>query len=148
MARPGPAPKDPAQRVRRNKDTNQSFFLSSNGDLVGPDLPSDREWGQATRDYYDTWRRSPQSRAFESTDWPILHLYMVAYDDLMYHSHPGKGISTLKLAEVRQGLSKFGATVEDRQKLRMSIIHGEELSPDNAAQLTDWASKYVPKEDS
>lgn len=143
MARPGPAPKDPAQRVRRNKDSNQSFSLSSNGDLIGPELPSDREWCPATIEYFDTWRRSPNARAFEVTDWLVLLRCARMHHILETSSR----YSSMLASELRQCESRLGATIEDRQKLRMNIAHGEELAPDNAAQLTDWASKYVPKAD-
>jgi hypothetical protein len=143
MTRPGPSPKDPSQRIRRNKDSNQSYQLSSDGSLVGPELPTDKNFGAATREFYDTWRRSPQARAFEATDWADLLLCAVMYQAVYYSG--GRGPSSMMLGELRQHLSKFGATIEDRQKLRMVIEHGEELCPDTPSGLTDWASRYKPK---
>lgn len=146
MSRPGPLPKPADQRVRRNKDSSQQFSLSSNGELIGPELPSDREWRDATRAFYDTWRRSPQARAFEATDWADLLLCAVMYEAIYYAGN--RGPSSIMIGELRQHLSKLGATVEDRQRLRMHIEHGEELAPDDVSTLTDWASRYTPKEDS
>lgn len=138
MSRPGPTPKDPAQRARRNKDAGQSFVLASDGSLVGPELPSDREWGQATRDFYNTWRRSPQARAFEDTDWLDLTLCAVMYEKIYYSSKP----SSMMIGELRQHLSKLGSTIEDRQKLRMKIEHGDKHIPDDVSSITDFRSRY------
>lgn len=116
MAGRGPAPKDPAERRRRNT-TPPPTELETDGELVGPDLPElgeDQEWPDATLDWWDTWRASPQAKEFTKTDWSFL------LDTAFLHMQFWDG--NLKVAaELRLRAAKFGATPEDRMRLRLSI---------------------------
>jgi len=115
MAGRGPAPKDPAKRRRRNADPVPETVVAADGELHGPDLPEGTEWHERTRAWWETWRRSPQAQAMEDTDWSFL-----LDTALMHHAMWSRGQWTLA-AEVRLRVAKFGATPEDRARLRMQI---------------------------
>src|ERR1700759_2587866 len=105
MAGNGPAPNP--NRRRRNADTysgNQTPVVDD-GALVGPALTG--VWSDHVRSWYDTWRRSPQAKAFVDTDWMRLRMLAPLVDSYLQSPHH------MKLAEIRQNESLLGATHVD-----------------------------------
>ena len=120
MAGHGPAPKDPSKRRRRNADPVPTTQLVGDGRVRGPRLPTDvlpdgEDWHARTKEWYDTWRRSPQAMEFTTTDWQFL-----IDTALMHHVMWMKGRWEFA-AEIRLRSAKLGATKEDRARLRISI---------------------------
>lgn len=113
MAGRGPAPKDPADRRRRNA-TPAAVPLAADDELRGPDLPEEVKWPTQTVKWWRTWRESPQAQTFTDTDWSFL------LDTAVMHSEFWQGNLALA-AELRLRVAKFGATPEDRARLRMSV---------------------------
>lgn len=108
----GPAPKDPSQRARRNKDVVPQVRLQFTP-YKPPPLPKGIEWHPMTRNLWDAWRRSPMAQLMGETDWA----YMLD-TALMHHTMWDKGRWEFA-AEVRQRLAQFGATPLDRMRLRI-----------------------------
>lgn len=120
MAGRGPAPKDPATRRRRNADPVPTQALTSDDELRGPDLPSDalpegETWHSRTLAWWNTWRRSPQAQTFTATDWDFL-----IDTALMHHTMWLRGRWEFA-SELRLRAGKFGATPEDRMRLRLQV---------------------------
>jgi hypothetical protein len=65
------------------------------------------------------WAASPQAEHFMSTDWDYL-----LDTALMHHALWSKGQWTLA-AELRLRVAKFGATPEDRARLRMGFADAD-----------------------
>jgi hypothetical protein len=86
--------------------------------LYGPELPETFDWPEATRNWWSTWRRSAQASTFTDTDWSFL------LDTAMLHAKFWLGDRTLA-GELRLRAAKFGATPEDRARLKIEI--GEPL---------------------
>lgn len=114
MAGRGPAPKDPSQRRRRNADAIPATTLVDTGETHGPDLPGGIDWPVVTLAWWETWRRSPQAQMFTETDWDFL------VDTALLHARFWAGDEKVA-AELRLRVAKFGATPEDRLRLRMMI---------------------------
>src|SRR5436190_1957663 len=119
MAGHGPAPKDPATRRRRNVAPPPTV-VAADDELRGPELPIDvlpnhEQWHQRTRDWWRTWRRSPQAQTFTATDWDFL-----LDTALMHHTMWSQGRWEFA-SELRLRAAKFGATPEDRLRLRMQV---------------------------
>jgi hypothetical protein len=97
------------------------ILTAANDDEVrGPDLPIDvlpdhEQWHPRTREWWRTWRRSPQAQAFTATDWDFL-----IDTALMHHTMWSKGRWEFA-SELRLRAAKFGATPEDRMRLRMQV---------------------------
>lgn len=119
MAGPGPAPKDPKRRARVNKDPHQISKIRFER-AEQPPLPEDREWHPRTRQWWEMWRNSPQADWFMASDWDFLMDTAV-----MHHALWAKGQWTLA-AEVRLRVAKYGATPEDRARLRMHFADADE----------------------
>jgi hypothetical protein len=113
MAGRGPAPKDPATLRRRNK-TEPLKVLQGDAVTRGSDLPDDFDWPDATRSWWQTWRESPQAATFTDTDWSFL------LDTAVLHAEFWLGNRTLA-GELRLRAAKFGATPEDRARLKLEI---------------------------
>ncbi|WP_030962701.1 hypothetical protein [Streptomyces sp. NRRL S-378] len=125
MAGRGPAPKDPAKRRRRNA-TEPETVIVPDDEMRGPELPEgvlgvDEEtgeflpWHPMTQLWWDSWRTSAQAQTFVMTDW--LFLIDTA---LMHHTMWAKGRWEFA-SEVRLRAAKFGATPEDRARLKLKV---------------------------
>jgi hypothetical protein len=107
----GPQPKDNA--VRRNVHSHAQQLPAE--PQKGRELPKALgiKTGGAKR-FWMTWASAPQTATWAETDWAELELTCKLVD--------GFFLGDLKLAgEIRQRVAKWGATVEDRARLRMSI---------------------------
>lgn len=115
MAGRGPAPtKDRSERVRPGSSVAKTVVVSGDGEVRGPDLPGSFDWPAQTQAWWETWRSSPQATTFSDTDWGFL------LDTALLHAELWAGNGAVA-AELRLRVAKFGATPEDRMRLRMSI---------------------------
>lgn len=129
MAGHGAAPKERRSRDRANPERTKLPQDNTHRQIVrgtkyfGPDLPKGSEvlpegedWHPQTRRWWNHWRRSPQaSRMLSDPDWDFL-----LDTALMHHIMWAKGRWEFS-AEVRIRVAKFGATVEDRLRLKSEI---------------------------
>lgn len=113
MAGRGFAPKDPSQRRRRNKP-QELEVISADGKTYGPPLPGTHEWPPATLAWWETWRTCAQASRFTDTDWSFL------LDTAVLHAEFWLGNRSVA-AELRLRAAKFGATPEDRARLRIAV---------------------------
>lgn len=130
MAGRGPAPKDAATRRRRNVAPPPTIVESDN-EIRGPELPIAVDWPEATEDWWQTWRTSPQAQTMTATDWSFL------LDTAVLHAKFWNG-DTSVASELRLRVAKFGATPEDRMRLRLQVT--EPPKPAEAAAPT--AGRY------
>src|SRR5687768_8236495 len=120
MAGRGPAPKDPKRRVGHSKDPHAQTVLRFEH-AEPPELPTlqvmkdgelvEHKWPQRTLDWWEMWKASPQAEHFSSTDWDFL------LDTALVHARFWSGEMSAA-GELRLRVAKFGATPEDRARLR------------------------------
>ena len=122
MGARGRLPKDPSERVRRNK-VNEVEIAAGEFPPIGPPLPTHFgpdggkvRFSKRTRERYEAWRRSPQSRHFLASDWDRLL-------DLapLWHALERNPLDTRLLAEVRAMEKTLGATIEDRLRAHIKV---------------------------
>jgi len=142
MAGRGPAPKPADKRRRRN--ANDATSIVPDGKLRGPTLPKDVgfEWNPRTKAWWLNWRKSAQSQTMTDSDWDFL-----LDTALMHHAMWEKGQWTLA-AEVRLRVAKFGATPEDRMRLKFQIDDPDEDMPSPTAdksvpQMDDYRHRFA-----
>lgn len=121
MAGRGPIPKDPAKRARVNKGPEMHIIESE--PMPQPDLPecmpAGHGWPEITREWWAMWGRDPLAAEFRATDWAEL------LDTAVLHGLYWSG--DVKLAgELRLRTAKFGATAEDRARLRIQYAAADE----------------------
>lgn len=137
MAGRGPAPKTRRQRVR---DNHELRGIESDGEVRGPDLPDlpdGESWHPRTVAWWDTWRRSAQAQDFTGTDWDFL------LDTALMHSTMWAKGRWEFAAELRLRSAKFGATPEDRMRLKLSVDTPLDASrpASQGGAITDIASR-------
>lgn len=127
MAGIGPPPKDPARRARRNKDTitgrEVSFLPVEPMELPGDLLPEGEEWHSATLRWWKRWCESPLAENLPEVDWSELEACAV-----LHHEFMRKRSFTLG-SELRLRMAKWGATPEDRARLRITIADADAKDP-------------------
>lgn len=125
MAGRGPAPKPASKRARRNADPIAGRTL----DLRPADLPDEPpsdllpdgdEWHPATLRWWLRWVESPLFASLPDTD--LSELEVIA---ALHHEFMRKRTFTLA-SELRLRMQKFGATPEDRARLRISVADADE----------------------
>lgn len=151
MAGRGPAPKSSSTRVRRNAAPQDRVIQVQPG--VQPDLPdvmpmmsADGEdfgvpWPAATARWWRMWADHPIADEFTDADWSYL------LDTALIHGAYWTG-DLKQGAELRQRVAKFGATPEDRARLRISFAVADkserEASKDKAPAKKTASRKKKP----
>lgn len=132
MAGVGPAPKDPARRARTNAApvpmrilpailARQPELPEFDIDVTVDGVISSQQfsWPERTREWWQMWADSPLAADFTSTDWSEL------MDTALLHAEYWRGKFSLA-AELRLRTAKFGATPEDRARLRITFAQADE----------------------
>lgn len=125
---PGPPPKKPQLRQRRNKASTSST-LSPTGPRRkrAPSLPGDREWHKLTRAWWrDVWH-SPMAAEFLEADKHALYRLAVLVD--AFWQEPVKDLA----AEIRLEQQAFGLTPIDRRRLQWTIEEEDKRRKPKAA---------------
>lgn len=128
----GPAPKDPKRRARTNAEPIPIRIIHADP-VQQPELPDfDVEvneggeittaafkWHPRTREWWRMWAESPLSAEFTQSDWDFL------LDTAMLHTRYWMG-QMAAASELRLRVAKFGATPEDRARLRIVFASAED----------------------
>ena len=124
----GPAPKANARRRVTGKAPDKIpttiVPATPSREPLGPPLPDDREWPKQTLVWWDVWRRSEQASLFMQSDWlylqdmALIHgmVWSLSFDEL----RDKMGLVTGLMAELRLRCAKYGVTIEDRMRLRVT----------------------------
>lgn len=119
---PGPIPKHPSTRARRNR-VSTAATLAVDPNIEAPKLPM-RFWHEQTRAWWrDIWS-SPMAPEYDESDRHGLFALAVLVDDFWTTEDAKlrKGIA----AEIRQQRQGFGLTPMDRRRLQWEIERTDE----------------------
>ncbi|WP_054055974.1 hypothetical protein [Alloactinosynnema sp. L-07] len=136
MAGVGPTRKDPDIRARRNKDTVPTktipFVLGEQ-----PKLPTLKglRWPAVTIRWWKMWAESGQATLMTDTDWSFL------LDTALIHARYWQGDLSLA-GELRLRVAKFGATLEDRARLRIVFADAEQADGQDAQPRPSSKQRY------
>lgn len=119
MAGRGPAP-ETGRKINRRNEVPPTNEITEDDELRGFELPEGvlpgvEEWHPATCRWWHNWRKSAQAQSMLETDWDFL-----LDTALMHHTMWLKGKWEFA-SELRLRVAKFGATLEDRSRLRMDV---------------------------
>lgn len=132
---PGPTPKDPSVRQRRNKTTTAAR-LSAVPDVEVPDLPErmaydpkadeyvERPWHPRTLAWWETVWASPMASEFLDADVEGLFLLAELEDDFHLARGAKERIDLAK--EIRLQRQCYGLTPIDRRRLQWEVERGEQ----------------------
>lgn len=93
-------------------------------------------WPARTREWWSMWADSPLSEEFTSTDWSEL------MDTALLHAKFWSGDTKLA-GELRLRVAKFGATPEDRARLKIQFAAADEAE-DRGRQRTERRGSKQP----
>lgn len=122
---PGPLPKDPAQRQRRNKEATRALLPPEDEPITSvPRLPTNPlgKWHKLTRLWWkDVWA-SPQSSEFLRSDLGALFRLAMLVD--MFWTSGKLNIA----AEIRMMEQQFGLTPMARRRLQWTVTQAEDAA--------------------
>ena len=125
MAGRGPAPgmnpaaKPEGRRARRGSSSAQALRVVEAEPAEQPDLPGD-DWHPRTLAWWVEWGNYPLADEFTEADWSFL------LDTAVIHHAFWSGDHKLA-AELRLRVAKFGATPEDRARLRITFATADQV---------------------
>lgn len=137
MAGKGRPKSEDAIRDKDHKDKVPRTKVKASAELRGFDLPEGYEWHPRTIAWWDTWRRSALSSNFGGTDWDFL------LETAVLHTALWMGNGSVA-SELRLRVAKFGATPEDRLRLRIDV-ESPDVKPDETESKS--TTKPVKKSD-
>lgn len=121
MAGMGPLPKQQGKKARRNKGPEVHVIVSEPvpQPALPKRMPNGDPWPEITRAWWRMWGKDPLAAEFRATDWAELR------DTAAIHGAYWSG--DLKMAgELRLRTAKFGATAEDRARLRITYAAADD----------------------
>lgn len=141
---PGPPPKPGNRRARRNADPIPQTVLTFEA-AEAPDLPTfsirvddtlvEYQWPERTLEWWETWKACPQAEHFSSTDWESL------LDTALIHAKVWSGDLSMA-GELRLRVAKFGATMEDRARLRLVFAEADKQDAKRPAVESSAKARY------
>jgi len=127
---PGRGPVPSEKKRRRNVDTyaENMATVADDGVARGPD--ADEDWSPGVRDWWETWRCSPQVQTFTGTDWQRLRMLVPLVESYL--------AGDLKaMTEIRLNESLLGATHADRLRNRVRVERVSEAPEASVTRLYD-----------
>ncbi len=124
---PGPAPKPPGQRRRRNATVPYTVLPAEERQEPVPELPSrNGGWRPSTREWWETIWKSPMATQWHAADFDTLHRLAMMRD----WEARGEANATLR-REIRLLEDRFGLNPTSRARLRWQI------GPEAGAELRE-----------
>jgi hypothetical protein len=135
---PGPSPKHPAQRRRRNKPSTATTLVATRSSLPAPVLPERTttdletgevtviEWHPAATEYFTAVQESPMASEYVRVDYSL----MLITAELIHDFHTGRsGMTKKELAsEIRLQMKEQGQTAMGRRSLQFAIEQADEAT--------------------
>lgn len=143
MAGTGPAPKDPAQRRRRNAPTRGEWIdIPAESGIKPPALPKRARgtgaWSGSTRAAWNAWWRDGAATQWTSADKPAVAQLARLFEELER--------GELRLAgEVRLRLDGLGLTATGKKNLRWRILdeNAQAELPTGVSRLDDRRDRLI-----
>jgi hypothetical protein len=129
---PGPAPKDPSARARRNKASTKAT-IQADAAIVAPELP-EYDWHAMTLKWWrDLWA-SPMAPEYDDSDrHGLFKLAMLTNDFWTAESAKERKEAS---AEIRMQEQRYGLSPMDRRRLQWEIEKSEEAVDRGAKRRT------------
>ena len=93
------------------------------------------DWPTATVSWWSMWRESPLARDFTQNDWSVL------LDTAVIHAEFWEG-NTKLAGELRLREAKFGATPEDRARLRIQFAQAIDAEITTAKKVSSARDRF------
>lgn len=114
---PGPSPKDPAVRARRNKSSTRST-LSADHDIEEPPLPEGVAWHPMTEKWWSDLWDSAMAPEYADTDIHGLYRYAMLVNDFWMADEKGRREIQVRLEKAD---ADYGTNPMARRRLEWQI---------------------------
>lgn len=144
---PGPPPKHPSARQRRNKTPGARTLAPVDPKTVTvPDLPDlGRIWHPRTKEKWAAVHLSPMFPEYDDSDIEGLIALAVLWDDYWWADTPERRIKLS--SEIRQNEVRYGLSPIDRRRLAWEIDRGEQAEQQIQKRRNQAVVRSVDKED-
>ena len=136
MGERGPIPKRTDQRRRVNKDPAGPVTKAPAGmrSSSGPRTPSpSRKWHPIARRWYESLKRSGQSRYYEPSDWMTAYVWA----EILSGQLNAEKMSAMMLVAFEAASARLLTTEGDRRRMRLEL---EKPQPEDADQVAGVSS--------
>lgn len=133
MAGFGPPPKPKDRKVGHTVDRNPQTtleFRRGEQPVLPVMRPGGKEWPEQTVRWWQMWRESAQAELMTDGDWSFL------LDTALLHARIWGEDEVSVYPELRLRVSKFGQTIEDRLRLRITFADADEKDSKRPAGST------------
>jgi hypothetical protein len=132
---PGPPPKDPAVRQRRNKKAEEAELTAPlNPKIPALVNPDKRKFHRLTRAWWKAVWSSPMAARYLSTDRDALGMVALLVDD--FYIAPTSKERLALAAEIRQQTARFGLSNWDRNRMNWTVTEATDKKPAPQAMST------------
>lgn len=140
---PGPVPKRPEERIRRNDDVVPTDKVEAFGDVVVPPLNMPFEPHPLVIDFYDGLINSAQAKLYEPSDWEYARIVCFMLQTLVTSSKP----SSEMYKAWQTATSNLLVTEGDRRRLRIEIARApmQSAKDDDEAQIINMFKERMEK---
>lgn len=140
---PGPVPKRPDERVRRNDDVIPTDKIEVFGDVVVPPLNMPFDPHPLVIDFYDGLINSAQAALYEASDWEYARIVCFMLQTLVTSSKP----SSEMYKAWQTATSNLLVTEGDRRRLRIEIARAPQQAAvkDEDAQIISMFMERMEK---
>lgn len=112
------------KRLRRNPPAYDKVPVEWDGEVRGPELPSEFDWHPRTEAWWELWRRTPQSMVMVDSDWEVM-LATAAIHTKYWRGIQNGNLSpngmTMLASELRRREDLYGGSYEARRQMKMEI---------------------------
>ena len=140
MAGRGRTPKPSERRgghsTSQGANTVVTFESPGRQDMPDDLLEDNEAWHPATIRWWDRWATSPLAETWTAVDWSELEACAV-----LHHEFMKKRTFTLA-SEIRLRMQKFGATPEDRARLRITFADADARDEKRTGKASPSRERY------
>lgn len=120
---PGPAPRDPSVRARRNKSSTRAV-LSADHDIEAPPLPDGFAWHSLTQQWWDDIWSSPMAPEYADSDINGLYRVAMLYNDFwMAETYKERADIQVRLEKAD---ADYGTNPMARRRLEWQVEQSED----------------------
>lgn len=139
LGKPGPMPKDPETRIRRNSTGSDGLELDTydvEGEVLVPWAVFEHSFVQGL---WESLEKSANSKFYEPSDWQYARLTLSLWDKVLMEN---KVPSAMMIASLDSMLSKMLITEADRRRMKIKAQRQKEQKADVIDAATLFKNRF------
>lgn len=141
MGSRGPVGKRSDQRVRRNKENQDTEQVSVSGTVEPPSLGFSPD-NELTMELYESVLASGYTHTYEPSDWHVLRFLLFNVDTYITQISESGKVNAHALSELMSGFGSLLMTEGERRRLKMEIQREESKPSADVAVMNDYKKMF------